>query len=200
MAIMHISKLDAAKRQLDTAITLFYQKADPVSIHTLTCAAYEILYGFAKSRRMIKTLKNNMFIKEEYRKKLYGLLNEPQNFFKHWQGDCKKQLKFNSAITKYFLLDAIEIYMMITGENPREMTGYRTLFLFNNPLFITGKNRKMLSEISAHDLFSEPKFLGKYLDILYRMKDLDLQIAPDSIEEIGGMSKRNTPLEGSVPK
>ena len=36
MPNVEISKLDAAKRQLDMAISLFFKIADPVSIHTLT--------------------------------------------------------------------------------------------------------------------------------------------------------------------
>ena len=37
---MNISKIDAARRQLTAT---YFHEADPVSIHTLTSAAYEIL-------------------------------------------------------------------------------------------------------------------------------------------------------------
>ena len=172
MATIHISKLDAAKRQLNTAITLFLKKADPVSIHTLTCAAYEILSASAKSKGMTTTLKNSPFIKKEYRKEFYNLLNEPQNFFKHGQKDLKKLLKFNPDVMRYFLLDAVEMYMMITGEKPPEMMAYKAWFLLNNPQFVTEKNRKMLSALSAYNPLSKPEFSDKYLDILYRMKNV----------------------------
>ena len=45
---MNISKLDAAKRQLETAVELFFNHKDPVSIHTLTRAVHEILEKFAR--------------------------------------------------------------------------------------------------------------------------------------------------------
>jgi hypothetical protein len=39
---LKISKLDAAKRQLEVAIRLYFYFGDPVAIHTLTAAAYNI--------------------------------------------------------------------------------------------------------------------------------------------------------------
>jgi len=39
---LKISKLDAAKRQLETAIRLYFNEADPVSVHTLAGAAHTI--------------------------------------------------------------------------------------------------------------------------------------------------------------
>ena len=38
-----ISKLDAAKRHLETAIRLYFNYGDPIAIHTLACAAHGIL-------------------------------------------------------------------------------------------------------------------------------------------------------------
>jgi hypothetical protein len=43
-----ISKLDAARRQLDTAIELWFHDGDPISIHTLTSAAFEIIQDLNK--------------------------------------------------------------------------------------------------------------------------------------------------------
>ena len=40
---MIISKLDAAKRQLEMAIKLYFNDDDPISIHTLASASEEIL-------------------------------------------------------------------------------------------------------------------------------------------------------------
>ncbi len=38
-----VTKLDAARRQLHTAIRLFFANEDMVSVHTLTRASHEIL-------------------------------------------------------------------------------------------------------------------------------------------------------------
>jgi hypothetical protein len=38
-----VSKIDASRRQLDCAIDLWFRDGDPVSIHTLVSAAFEII-------------------------------------------------------------------------------------------------------------------------------------------------------------
>jgi hypothetical protein len=43
MATFTVSKLDAARRQLETAVRLYFCEGDPVSMHTLTSAAYQVL-------------------------------------------------------------------------------------------------------------------------------------------------------------
>jgi hypothetical protein len=45
-----VTKLEAAQRQLDTAIELWFRDGDAVSIHTLVGAAYQILYDPNKKR------------------------------------------------------------------------------------------------------------------------------------------------------
>lgn len=40
---IQISKLEAAKRQRDTAIKMWFADGDPVSIHTLAAAAHQII-------------------------------------------------------------------------------------------------------------------------------------------------------------
>jgi hypothetical protein len=41
---LRISKVDAAQRQLRTAIALWFNDGDPVATHALAFAAYEILH------------------------------------------------------------------------------------------------------------------------------------------------------------
>jgi hypothetical protein len=40
---IRVSKLDAARRQLDGAIQLWFSNGDPVAIHALVCAAHQII-------------------------------------------------------------------------------------------------------------------------------------------------------------
>lgn len=48
--ITKISKIEAVKRQVNTAIQLYFHQMDPVAIHTLTCAAHEILVCMCKKK------------------------------------------------------------------------------------------------------------------------------------------------------
>jgi hypothetical protein len=47
---LKIGKLDAARRQLKTAIALWFTGGDPVAVHALAFAAYEIIHTISKKR------------------------------------------------------------------------------------------------------------------------------------------------------
>src|SRR3989338_5719430 len=111
---MEISKLDAAKRQLDTAIILFFKQADPVSIHTLTAAAHQVLKDIGKLENIKSFLKDSGLIRKEYEKEYLTIISEAENFFKHADKDPHKLLQFNPQQTESLLLDAVEMYMQIT--------------------------------------------------------------------------------------
>jgi hypothetical protein len=65
-----ITKLEAARRQLGTAIVLWFNDDDPVSIHTLVCAAYEIVHTLTKKRNPLrpKLIFDSLAITENERK------------------------------------------------------------------------------------------------------------------------------------
>ena len=45
-----ITKLEAAKRQLDCALELFFDEKDAVPIHTLACAAHQVIYDINRDQ------------------------------------------------------------------------------------------------------------------------------------------------------
>lgn len=112
---MKISKLDAARRQLEVAITLYFHEGDPVSIHTLTSAAYEILRAVNDGRPMIKDWLKD-WIKPEHLNEVRKKLNESQNFFKHADRDPDQILDFEPGTTQIFLWDACLTYKEIANE------------------------------------------------------------------------------------
>jgi hypothetical protein len=40
---MQVSKLESSRRQLETVISMYFAEGDPVSMHALTAAAYNVL-------------------------------------------------------------------------------------------------------------------------------------------------------------
>jgi hypothetical protein len=81
-----ISKLDAARRQLETAINLFFYERDIVSIHTLSAAAFNIVSDIANRKDVDKKTVRGIVIeqiKADRKKFLLGKLREAENFFKH---------------------------------------------------------------------------------------------------------------------
>ena len=51
-----ISKIEAARRQLDCAIELWFCDKDEVSIHTLAAAAYQIIHDLKMKRGELRDL------------------------------------------------------------------------------------------------------------------------------------------------
>lgn len=116
-----VSKLDAAKRQLDTAIRLYFHSDDPVSIHTLASASFGLLSDLAKGlsidaphfrQTVIDSVPDDL-------KKVYNFHSRKhQNFFKHADKDHETNISFNPEASDWVFIDAIQIYRKITAKNP----------------------------------------------------------------------------------
>ncbi|MDA8338855.1 MAG: hypothetical protein M0Z70_06105 [Nitrospiraceae bacterium] len=116
-----ISKLDAVKRQLETAICLYFSNGDPVSIHTLTAAAYNIVRDVNKRRGgpplLIKQEILN-YVKEGYEKEVRDKINAAENFFKHAERDHEQTLDFEPDLSEMLILEACSVYYKLSGEFP----------------------------------------------------------------------------------
>ncbi len=119
--VLQISKLDAAKRQLETAIRLYFSNSDPVSIHTLAAAAYNLIKDVNKKRggkpMLIKELAFD-YLNPEGEKIWVKKMKEAENFFKHADRDHGKTLDFRPELTEIFILDACLRYKELTAEFP----------------------------------------------------------------------------------
>jgi hypothetical protein len=115
-----ITKLDAAKRQLETVIRLYFHDEDPVSIYTLVCAAYNIVRDVNKKLggppMLIKDDLIEVYVKTEFQQQMRRKLNEPENFFKHADRDHAETIEFNPDASEFMILDAVRGYSRITGE------------------------------------------------------------------------------------
>jgi hypothetical protein len=118
MAEMRISKLDAAKRQLETAVRLYFSEADPVSIHTLTWAVYQVLSDINKSRGGAPMVPESILqsVLPDKADEAKRRLSAAANFFKHADRDAGNVLAFDPAQTEVLLFVACSKYRDLTGE------------------------------------------------------------------------------------
>jgi len=129
-----VTKLEAAKRQLETGVRMFFEESDPIAIHTLVFAAHQILYDIGKKRGMVSILKGNPMIKVESRKLYDSMLTEAANFFKHGKYDSNDSISFNPRVNEYFLVDAAEIYLQLAPDStPPIFHLMRAWFRLANP-------------------------------------------------------------------
>lgn len=147
---LHISKLDAARRQLETAIRLYFNDCDPVSIHTLTAASYNIVRDINRSARGTKLIIKEQLIERvvpEHQKEVRNKLNEAENFFKHADNDPTGVLQFSPSLTELMIWEACMAYFQLSGEQLILAKVFNAWFSVRNPhLFrLTEEQQRQIS-------------------------------------------------------
>ena len=163
---MDISKLDAAKRQLDMALKLFFLYADVVAIHTVASASFGILEDLCKKQGVDSLTQKGLLgmIKPEKQAEVSKKLRAAQNFFKHADRDSDQILHFNPVITEFILMDAAYLYQMLTNEKTALMVIYDLwYFSKNSDLLLDSIQRKMYENISEVVNHRER---GKFFELL----------------------------------
>ncbi len=118
-----ITKLEAASKQLETAIELFFSQGDETAIHTLAAAAYEILKDLSFKKRLsgiVKNKKLNQFILRNgpIGKKNANKIFSAANFFKHADIDPELSLEFDPDLTQVILYEACRLHIILRGGSP----------------------------------------------------------------------------------
>ena len=150
-----VTKLDVGRRQLRTAIRLWFQDADPVPVHTLAYAAYEIIHVLSKKHdKYRRTLIFDAdMIKDEHRQEWNDKMKKGANFFKHAKNDAEDSLEFMPSLTMLFIMGAASgLRLMKEAPGPEELTMFYWL-CFHHPDWIKPDFRKRLeNDLSAEDL------------------------------------------------
>jgi hypothetical protein len=87
---MSITKLDAVSRQMDAAISLYFDEGDEVSIHTLVGAAHNLLADLSSAANQKTVIQK--YIRPEKIGGFEKAIRAPQNFLKHADRDPKARL------------------------------------------------------------------------------------------------------------
>lgn len=143
-----LDKLAVAKRQLCCAVRMFLSNDDAVSIHTLVSAGYEVVRDLGKSRGRSDTILDSSLIPQEQRVGFVSGLRIPQNFFKHADRNPGGRIRFPYHMTQFFLQDAIRLYILLSGNVPREMQVFLFWFQLRFPeLFCYEPVEEYLAEL-----------------------------------------------------
>lgn len=134
--ILTISKLDAAKRQLETVIRMYFNSGDPVAMHTLAAAGHNVINDVNEKRDKVPMLFNGAMlehVKPEYHKAVCRKISEAANFFKHADRDHDSQYDFNPDLTEFYIMDACNTYTELTGELPPLFQIFRGWIMLSHP-------------------------------------------------------------------
>ncbi len=150
-----LTKLDAARRQLATAITLFFDGGDSVSVHTLTAAAQEILRDLGHPRGIGSIFKDSPNIRPDKQKEFRQILSADQNFFKHADRDPEAVHDFRPAVNPFYILDSIELYTQLVGTHFPEAEVFLFWFAMMYPDVTAGELRELA--LKARQLGIDPE-------------------------------------------
>jgi hypothetical protein len=105
---MIISKLEAASRLLDTAIKLFFDRADAVAVHSLVAAAANEFSDLAEHRHEGNSWRAHLAEDSDLSpRKVKEILNRAWNFFKHADRDPEGTLQFDGIDSEDLMFVAI---------------------------------------------------------------------------------------------
>lgn len=170
---IEISKIDVAKRQIETAIILYFNNLDFVSIYSLSYSAKTVLEDVSK-KQSIETpvdimLKN---IKKSKHKEFLKIYRDPANFFKHADRDASTLLKFHYKITDMILWEAVSLYYGLVNDLPPLFRVFNLWFAINHiDVFDESEIKKNYQKIKeSTDLNDRFRFFSENIQLACKIK------------------------------
>jgi hypothetical protein len=152
---IRISKLEAARRQLKTAITLWFTDGDPVPIHSLAFAAYEILHAISEKRdpKRIDLIFDSALVEEERLGEWNRVIRKDANFFKHADRDGDSVIEFAPQSSEIFMLFAIWARQLCGEAASVEERSFMIWLSVSRSKIVSDKGRKKLVDgLSVEDI------------------------------------------------
>lgn len=156
-----INKLDAAKRELESSVRLFFSYGDMVSIHNLTHSAFTILRDLgAKSLIIDESIE---IIRKEFRIDFVRKYKEAGNYIKHAEKDPLSSLLFSPNDTKIHLFDTTRMYFQLTEEQTPLFYTYQIWFVHFLPkVFLESEFKKQALDLEK-EMNLSPEYRERYL-------------------------------------
>jgi hypothetical protein len=133
--IEYVTKLSAARRQLVTALRLFFDDREPVSVHTLAHAAWEITSSLCKNEGIKTFIENAAEANDASVKDIKAAANQFKNFFKHADRDPEMAIDdFGDKCNDHVLIAAtLDLGMLCEGKLPVEVRTFQLWYFAINP-------------------------------------------------------------------
>lgn len=144
---LQISKEYAARSQLETAIDLFIDDCDPISIHSLAKNSVGILRDLNKANGRSDPLLD--VIKPELRKEWLSVTEKPRNFFKHANVDPDGIQDFNSDLNTFAITNACILYQQHNGSITPTMNAWIAFFMHTKQWLITNDTLRNVTKSSC---------------------------------------------------
>jgi hypothetical protein len=152
---IRLSKLDAARRQLDGAIELWFREADPIVVHAVISGAYQISQDLnAKKGNKEATLAGwaELHIKPGHAKEALQIMRKPRNFVKHADRDPDGILEFDHRATPYEILLTLHGLRALDGQTSDLQTAFVFWICVNKPNLVLEGENPFIKSLNAAQL------------------------------------------------
>ena len=112
--LVRLTKLEAARRQIESAIWLWFVGDDLVSIHALTAAAHRLLLELAALRETAAWPYTAAYLPKRTYKDRRARSQNPVTFFKH--AKKKETYEVSEQWTELYLFDAVMAYTSLADD------------------------------------------------------------------------------------
>jgi hypothetical protein len=174
-----VDKLSCARSQIDTAIALYFDGGDPVSIHTLVAAATEILKQLNTHRGGAPLWLEFAFLDKpktaNLRKRAINQLRSFQNFFKHADKDPNETKAISPLLNEFWLLNATDVFGGFAEKTPAMKIFQVWGYSLNFDIFSVDERGKFPDEFLQLMLKIRTKYsrASKYRYFTKMLKDME---------------------------
>lgn len=147
-----LTRQQAARAEIDTAIELLFEGGSPVAIDVLAWAAVEMMRGIAEHRGL-DTFHGRIEerVRPEYLKEWRRIHKEHYNFFKHADRDPDRVAdSFRPEATTYALFGACMDYDTLFNCQTLAMMSYGAWFLARHPTFVLPEYADQFAPFADH--------------------------------------------------
>jgi len=169
LEIVPVKKIEAAKRQLQTAITLWFADADQISVHTLACAAYQIIHDINAKKDGSKLLLDSNVINKEFHKEYLNEMRKAMRFFKHADKDpdLDGTIEFSPAITDLFILFSIKGLDHLNVSQSEITVAFLLFYAIKNPHLVAREfsDRFKIEYLASLPVVSKREFWDQFIQV-----------------------------------
>ncbi|MGX4807057.1 hypothetical protein [Bradyrhizobium guangdongense] len=153
---MKLSKTDAAGRQLNAAIKLFFQEGDPVAIHTIIAAPFTIVRNLCEQRGDVASFQEfSRWIRPGAEAKFWSAVNAQANFLKHADRDPAAEYEFNEDATELLILMTSKWFIDLGNPTSGEIRLFGIWFSLVYPDMLTADTMKAFEAAGAADFYQK---------------------------------------------
>ena len=136
-----ITKIDAAERQIRTAIRVFFEDIDLVSVVTLARAGAEILRDIGLPQGIRDQLLDSEIVVDGKEREYRDWIRREQNFLKHANKDPDATFEFRPDAVPLTLFCAVDLLWRVGGRDVAETRAFLGWFLATYPDLIKEEHR-----------------------------------------------------------